>query len=222
MRVLVVEDDPEVRGAVTIALRTGGFAVDQAADWSQADMSMSVNDYDCLVLDRILPEGDSLHQLLHRRRAGLTVPALVLTALDSAGDRIAGFQAGVDDYVVKPFVTAELVLRVRALCRRRGATTPALLQVGDLQVDVARREVRRAAILLTLTRKEFAVLEMLLVRRPAVVSRADLFEHCWDEMADPTSNVVDVVVAQLRRKLGEPSLIHTVRGIGYQLGPPAR
>ncbi|MFY1653933.1 winged helix-turn-helix domain-containing protein [Solwaraspora sp. WMMB762] len=218
MRVLVVEDDPEVRSAVVTALRSGGFAVDQAADWSQADLSMSINDYDCLVLDRILPEGDSLHQLGHRRRAGLTTPALVLTALDSAGDRIAGFQAGVDDYVVKPFVTAELVLRVRALCRRRGATTPPLLRVADLEVDAARREVRRAGVLLTLTRKEFAVLEMLLVRRPAVVSRSDLFEHCWDELADPSSNVVDAVVAQLRRKLGEPQLIHTVRGVGYRVG----
>jgi DNA-binding response OmpR family regulator len=217
VRVLVVEDDPEVRGVVVTALRSGGFAVDQAADWRQADLNMSVNDYDCLVLDRLLPEGDSLTELGLRRRAGFSVPALMLTALDGAVDRIAGFQAGVDDYVVKPFVTAELVLRVRALCRRRGTTAPPLLRAGDVEVDTARREVRRAGVLLTLTRKEFSVLEMLLIRQAEVVSRTELFEHCWDEQADPSSNVVDAVVAQLRRKLGDPPVIQTVRGVGWRL-----
>lgn len=217
MRVLVVEDDPEVRSAVVVALRTVGFAVDQAVDWSQADLNISVNDYDCLVLDRILPEGDSAGQLLRRRRAGMSVPALMLTALDDVTDRVAGFEAGADDYVVKPFVTAELVLRVRALCRRRGTTVPTVLRVGDVEVDTARREVRRDGILLTLTPKEFSVLEMLLVRQPAVISRTDLIEHCWDELADPASNVVDVVVAQLRRKLGDPPMITTVRGAGYRM-----
>ncbi|GAB4061196.1 response regulator transcription factor [Catellatospora paridis] len=217
VRVLVVEDDPEVRGVVVTALRAVGFAVDQAADWSQADVNMSVNDYDCLVLDRILPEGDSAGQLRRRREAGLGVPALMLTALDDVTDRVAGFEAGADDYVVKPFVAAELVLRVRALCRRRGTMLPPVMRAGDVEVDTARREVRRDGILLTLTPKEFSVLEMLLVRRPAVVTRADLFEHCWDEQADPTSNVVDVVVGQLRRKLGDPPVITTVRGTGYRV-----
>ncbi len=217
VRVLVVEDDPEVRGVVVTALRAVGFAVDQAADWSQADVNMSVNDYDCLVLDRILPEGDSAGQLHRRREAGLGVPALMLTALDDVTDRVAGFEAGADDYVVKPFVAAELVLRVRALCRRRGTMLPPVMRAGDVEVDTARREVRRDGILLTLTPKEFSVLEMLLVRRPAVVTRADLFEHCWDEQADPTSNVVDVVVGQLRRKLGDPPVITTVRGTGYRV-----
>jgi DNA-binding response OmpR family regulator len=221
MRVLVVEDDAEVRGLVVSALRSGGFAVDQAANWRQADINISVNDYDCLVLDRILPDGDSAAELGRCRQAGMSAPALMLTALDGAADRIAGFQAGVDDYVSKPFVTAELVLRVRALCRRRGSTVPPLLTVDGVEVDTARRQVRRDGILLTLTRKEFAVLEMLLVRRPAVVSRAELFEHCWDEMADPASNVVDAVVAQLRRKLGDPPVIATIRGIGYLIGRPA-
>lgn len=222
MRVLVVEDDLEVRGAVVSALRSVGFAVDQAADWSQADLAISVNDYDCLVLDRILPEGDSAGQLLRRRRAGMSVPALMLTALDGAMDRVAGFEAGADDYVSKPFVTAELILRVRALCRRRGNMVPPVLRAGDIEVDTARWEVRRAGILLTLTPKEFSVLEMLLVRQPAVVSRTDLLEHCWDEQADPASNVVDVVVAQLRRKLGDPPVITTVRGAGYRLSEDGR
>lgn len=218
MRVLVVEDDPDVRGAVVGALRSVGFAVDQAADWSQADLSMSVNDYDCLVLDRMLPEGDSADQLYRRRQAGMTVPAIMLTALDDIRDRVTGFEAGADDYLPKPFSTAELALRVRALCRRRSTTLPPILRSGDVEVDLARREVRRAGVLLTLTPKEFAVLETLLSRHPSVVSRSDLLEHCWDEQADPASNVVDVVIGQLRRKLGEPPLILTVRGAGYGVG----
>lgn len=220
VRVLVVEDDADVRGAVVAALRSVGFAVDQAADWSQADLNLSVNEYDCLVLDRMLPEGDSAGQLYRRRQAGLSVPALMLTALDGERERVAGFEAGADDYVPKPFSTAELVLRVRALCRRRGTATPAILRFGDVELDAARREVRRAGVLLTLTPKEFAVLEMLLTRYPSVVSRTALIEHCWDEAADPSSNVVDVIIGQLRRKLGDPPLIVTVRGAGYALGQP--
>jgi DNA-binding response OmpR family regulator len=213
----VVEDDADVRGAVVGALRSVGFAVDQAADWSQADLSLSVNEYDCLVLDRMLPEGDSAGQLARRRRAGLAVPALMLTALDTERDRVGGFEAGADDYVSKPFSTAELEMRVRALCRRGGTATPPVLRYADVDLDVARREVRRAGVLLTLTPKELAVLEVLLSRYPSVVSRSALIEHCWDEAADPASNVVDVIVGQLRRKLGEPPLIGTVRGAGYVL-----
>jgi DNA-binding response OmpR family regulator len=218
VRVLVVEDDADVRDAVVNALRRSGFAVDQAGDWSQADLNLTVSEYDCLVLDRMLPEGDSVGQLARRRQAGLDVPALMLTALAEERDRLSGFRAGVDDYVAKPFSTAELVLRVRALCRRRRQMLPAVLAVGDLALDLARREVRRAGVLLTLTPKEFAVLEMLVHRHPSVVSRTDLIEHCWDEQADPASNVVDVVIAQLRRKLGDPPLIATVRGAGYGIG----
>ncbi|GIG56807.1 transcriptional regulatory protein CutR [Longispora fulva] len=221
MRVLVVEDDSDVRGVVVAALRSAGFAVDQSADWSQADLALSVNEYDCLVLDRMLPEGDSADQLHRRRQAGLTVPALMLTALDDVHDRVVGFESGADDYVAKPFSSAELVLRVRALCRRQGSMLPPVMRVGDIEVDVARREVRRAGILLTLTPKEFAVLETLLARHPSVVSRAELIEHCWDEVADPASNVVDVIIAQLRRKLGEPLAIATVRGAGYGLRHPS-
>lgn len=206
-----------MRGVVVAALRSGGFAVDEAANWGMADISISVNDYDCLVLDRLLPEGDSADQLLLRRHAGLSAPALILTALDGVADRVVGFESGADDYMVKPFAAEELVLRVRALCRRRATTAPALLRTGVVELDTARREVRRAGVVLTLTRKEFAVLEFLMIRYPAVASRADLIEHCWDEMADPASNVVDVVVAQLRRKLGDPPLIASVRGIGYRV-----
>ena len=217
MRVLVVEDDAEVRAAVAAALRSAGLAVDEAADWARADLSLTVNAYDCLVLDRILTDGDSAGQLYRRRRRGLRVPVLMLTALDDVRDRVDGFEAGADDYVSKPFYTTELVQRVRALCRRGGVTHPAVLRAGDVEMDTARREVRRSGVLLILTPKEFAVLEMLMARDPAVVSRTDLIEHCWDELADPASNVVDVIVGQLRRKLGDPAVIATVRGAGYRL-----
>ena len=217
MRVLVVEDDAQVRAAVAVALRSVGLAVDEAADWAHADLSLTVNAYDCLVLDRILADGDSAGQLYRRRQQGLRVPVLMLTALDDVRDRVDGFEAGADDYVSKPFFTTELVQRVRALCRRGGVTHPAILRVGEVEMDTARREVRRAGVLLILTPKEFAVLEMLMARDPAVVSRTDLIEHCWDELADPASNVVDVIVGQLRRKLGEPAVIATVRGAGYRL-----
>ncbi|WP_203985217.1 response regulator transcription factor [Sphaerisporangium rufum] len=221
MRVLLVEDDGDVRGAVRTALRSVGFAVDEAANWSQADLSLSVNDYDCLVLDRMLPEGDSAAELARRRRDGLTVPTIMLTALDDIDDRVSGLTAGADDYLGKPFSTDELVLRVRALCRRRTTIIAPILSVGDVVLDVARHEVRRGGVLQTLTPKEFAVLELLLARRPAVVTRGELFEHCWDERADPSSNVVDVVVNQLRRKLGEPPVIFTSRGAGYRAGSAA-
>ncbi|MER6178708.1 response regulator transcription factor [Streptosporangium sp. NPDC001681] len=219
MRVIVVEDDPDVRGAVVSGLRSAGFAVDEAANWSQADLSMSVNDYDCLILDRMLPEGDSADELHRRRQADMAIPAIMLTALDDISDRVAGLEAGADDYLTKPFSTDELVLRVRALCRRRTTMVPPVLRVGDVTLDVARREVRRAGVLQTLTPKEFAVLEILMTHQPAVVTRTELIEHCWDERADPASNVVDVVVNQLRRKLGEPAVIFTMRGTGYRAGP---
>jgi DNA-binding response OmpR family regulator len=220
VRVLVVEDDTDLAAAIGRGLRAAGVAVDVVADWPDADLRLSVNAYDCLVLDRMLPAGDSLHQLRAQRDGGCTVPTLFLTARDRVADRIAGLAAGGDDYLVKPFAMAELVLRVRALCRRRAAgMLPAVLQCADVTLDVARREVRRAAVLLPMRPNELAVLEILLGAAGTVVSRTELLERCWDEMAEPASNVVDVVVASVRRKLGEPALIHTVRGYGYLCAP---
>lgn len=217
MRILVVEDEAELREAVARRLRGSGFAVDEASDLDEAQRNLAVYEYDCLVLDRILPSGDSLEHLSGWREGGYQGTALFLTARDTVEDRVQGFESGGDDYLVKPFAMEELVARVRSLCRRKADTGPSLLQIGNLELDLGRREVRRGGILLTLTGKEFAILELLASQAGVVVSRSDIIEHCWDELHDPMSNVEEVHVAGLRRKLGKPNLIRTVRGAGYML-----
>ena len=217
MRILVVEDDVAIRRGVVRGLAAAGFAVDEAGDLPAAAFQIDVNAYDCLVLDRRLPGGDALDLLTDRRRTGLTTPALFLTARDSIAERVRGFEAGGDDYLVKPFALEELIVRVTSLCRRAPFARPPRLTVGDIEIDTARCEVRRDGVLLTLTHKEYRLLELLAVNAGTVVSRADLVEHCWDEMSEPMSNVVDVHIRQLRVKLGEPAVIETVRGIGYRV-----
>ncbi|KIZ19648.1 response regulator transcription factor [Streptomyces natalensis] len=217
MRVLVVEDDDNLRFAVAAALRADGLAVDEVADLPAADEALFITGYDCAVFDRMLPSGDSLDYVQDLRLTGRTVPVLFLTARDQVEDRVAGFAAGGDDYLVKPFALPELTARVRSLCRRAGTVRPPVHRLADLEIDTARRQVRRGGVLLILTRKEFAVLEILAARADHAVPRAELIEKCWDEMAEPNSNVVDVLMSQLRRKLGDPPLIHTVRGVGYRL-----
>jgi two-component system OmpR family response regulator len=217
VRVLVTEDDENLRVAVEASLRGAGFAVDVAVDLPAADEALSVNDYDCAVFDRMLPSGDALRYIERRRRGGWPVPVLFLTARDTVADRIDGLTWS-DDYLVKPFAVAELIARVRSLCRRGGTSVPTpVLRHGDLELDHARHEVRRGGVLLTLTAKEFVVLERLLAAAGAV-RRADLIAAAWDELVPPASNVLDVLIAQLRRKLGPPPLVHTVRGFGYALG----
>ncbi|MER5640736.1 response regulator transcription factor [Kitasatospora sp. NPDC002227] len=222
MRVLVIEDDEDLRFAVAAALRGGGLAVDEVADLPAADEALSVTEYDCAVFDRMLPAGDSVDYVQRLRRAGRAVPVLFLTAKDQVADRVEGFDAGGDDYLVKPFAAPELVARVRSLCRRAGTVRPPVHRVADLEIDTARRQVRRAGLLLFLTGKEFAVLELLATRADQAVTRTEIIEKCWDEMAEPNSNVVDVLILQLRRKLGDPQLIHTVRGTGYRLAEAGR
>ncbi|MFE7529686.1 winged helix-turn-helix domain-containing protein [Kitasatospora sp. NPDC057542] len=221
MRVLVLEDDPELGPVITRGLREAGFAVDFATDLADADFKLAVNTYDCLVADRTLPDGDALTLLAAQRKAGATLPVLLLTALDAVSDRVAGFEHGADDYLVKPFAFAELNARVRTLCRRGQPARLPELRVGTLELDLPRRRVRRDGVLLTLTAKEFAVLEVLMLRAGEVVTRTELIERCWDEQTEPLSNVVDVLIGQLRRKLGPPELILTVRGAGYRLADPA-
>lgn len=221
MRVMVVEDDEDLRVAVCAALGASGMAIGAAGDLATADSALAAGAYNCVVFDRMLPDGDAITYVHRRRQQGWRVPVLFLTARDTVADRLAGFANGGDDYLVKPFAVAELVARVRILCRRAGAARPSVLRYADLEVDCARREVRRGGVLLTVTDKEFAVLEYLAIRPEQVVSRADLIEHCWDADTDPMSNVVDQTVRRLRGKLhGGPELIQAVRGMGYRLATP--
>ncbi|WAL68101.1 response regulator transcription factor [Amycolatopsis cynarae] len=223
MRVLVTEDDDNLRLALDAALRGAGFAVDVASDLPAADEALGVNSYDCAVFDRMLPAGDALPYVRWRRERGWTVPVLFLTARDSLTDRLDGLRLG-GDYLAKPFAMAEMVARVRSLCRRSGTSgteRPVVLRCADVELDGGRHEVRRGGVLLTLTRKEFLVLERLMSTAGTPVSRQELLRCAWDEMAAPETNVLDVVIRQLRRKLHEPQLIHTVRGTGYLIGAPA-
>jgi DNA-binding response OmpR family regulator len=217
MRLLVVEDDPELGPIIAGGLRAVGFAVDHATTRGEADVKVAVNSYDCVVADRGLPDGDVLPLIRQWRGAGRSVPVLVLTALGALDDRVSGFEHGADDYLVKPFAMAELVMRARALCRRDQPPRLPELTVADLTLDVPSHRVRRAGVLLTFTAKEFAVLEALMARAGEAVTRSELLERCWDEMADPASNVVDVVIRHLRRKLGPPDLIESLRGVGYRI-----
>jgi DNA-binding response OmpR family regulator len=219
MRVMVVEDNDDLRLSVSVELGATGCEVVSAPDLATAHALLRQGPFDCVVFDRMLPDGDALDYVQRRRRSGWAVPVLFLTARDTVADRVAGFAAGGDDYLVKPFSVVEMAARVRALCRRADGR-PSVLRHADLEVDCARRAVCRGGVLLTLSDKEFAVLEYLAIRPERVVSRTDLIEHCWDSSADPMSNVVDVVMKRLRRKLGQPELIHTIRGRGYRLGGP--
>lgn len=216
VRVLLVEDDVELRASVAAVLRRHAYAVDEVGTVAEADERLTVNAYDVAVFDRGLPDGDAADLLTDRRAAGENVPVLFLSARADIHDRVRGLDAGGDDYLVKPFAMEELLARLRSLTRRSPQAVPtADLRLGDVHVDLARMEASRAGRPILLTRKEFALLAYLLRNAGRVVSRAELLEHCWDEYADPTSNVVDVRMRLLRNKLGEPGLIHTVRGAGY-------
>ncbi|WP_326549374.1 response regulator transcription factor [Micromonospora sp. NBC_01813] len=216
MRVLITEDDDSLRLAVDASLRGAGFAVDTVVDLPQADEALSVNSYDCAVFDRILPAGDSLRYVAGRRRDGWPVPVLFLTARDAVSDRVDGLAWG-DDYLIKPFAVAELVVRVRSLCRLGGTGSAPVLRHADIELDPGRHEAQRAGTALHLTAKEFAVLHRLMTEAGRPVRRDELTAVAWDELVPPVSNVLEVVVAQLRRKLGQPPVVHTVRGVGYLL-----
>ena len=214
MRVLVIEDDEELAGTVAAGLRHARMAVDVALDGRSGLARALVNDYDVIVLDRDLPavHGDRVCRTL----AGGGPRILMLTAAAGVDDRVDGLELGADDYLPKPFAFAELAARVRALSRR-APSAPPVLRRGDLTVDRARHRASRGCRSLSLTRKEFGILEMLLAADGALVSAEDLLEHVWDAHADPFSNIVSVTLARLRRKLGDPPLIATVVGKGYQM-----
>jgi DNA-binding response OmpR family regulator len=221
MRVLLVEDEPNAAGVLAKGLREQGYAVDVAADGDSAVFQSETVDYDAVILDVMLPGQDGIAVCRTIRSGGSGVPILMLTARDAVDARIEGLDAGADDYLVKPFDFGELLARLRALIRRGSRPVlPERLAAGSLTLDTRARRALVGSTELPLTAKEYAVLEYLARRAGEVVSRGDIAEHVWDEHSDPASNVVDVYVQRLRRKIeeaGAEAPIRTRRGEGYQL-----
>ena len=214
---LIVEDEPLLAEAIRDGLRLAAIASDVAGDGDTAFELLSVNEYDVAVLDRDVPgpSGDEIAE--HLVATGSGTPILMLTAADRLDDKASGFEAGADDYLTKPFELRELVLRLRALDRRRAHHRPPVTELAGLRVDPFRREVHRDGRYVALTRKQFAVLEVLLAARGGVISAETLLERAWDENADPFTNAVRITISSLRKRLGDPWLIHTVAGVGYRL-----
>jgi two-component system OmpR family response regulator len=220
VRVLVVEDHVRMADVLRRGLVEAGLSVDVAPNGTDALWQATENDYDAMVLDLGLPDVDGLEVLRRLRAAGCWVPVLVLTARDGVTDRVTGLDVGADDYLVKPFALPELLARLRALRRRSPTDRPAVLEVGNLSLDPATREVRRSGTGISLSPKEFSVLEVLMRRAGEVVPKSYLVEHCWDGGFDLDSNVVEVYIGYLRRKIDAPfglRSIATVRGAGYRL-----
>jgi len=220
MRVLLVEDYEPLARSLVQALGEAGYAVDRAADGEQAAALLAAATYDGMVLDLMLPKIDGLSLLGQLRRRGSEIAILVLTARDQLADRVAGLDAGADDYLVKPFELPELLARLRAIIRRRYRTGDSVIQVGALRIDTTARAVSLAGQPLALSAREYALLEYLAFRRGHVVTRGEIWEHVYDFAAEPSSNVVDVYVGYLRKKIDHGragKLIHTHRGLGYSL-----
>ena len=220
MRVLVAEDDVKMAGLLKRGLEEEGYAVDVAGRGEDALWFGTENPYDAIVLDVMLPDLDGFEVSRRLRQAGRWSPVLMLTARDAVADRVAGLDAGADDYLTKPFSFAELLARLRALVRRGAAERPPVLLVGDLSLDPARRTVARDGTAIDLTAREFALLEFLMRHAGDVLTRTQLIEHVWDFAYDGDSNVVDVYIRYLRNKVDRPfgrDSIRTVRGAGYRL-----
>ena len=225
MRLLVVEDDTALAAALRDGLAARGYAVDRAGTAEGALDLLAVDAYDLVVVDLGLPGMDGLAFVRVLRERGNPVPILVLTARGDVADRVAGLDEGADDYLQKPFAFPELIARVRALLRRGTALTPVVLRVGDLELDAARFIVRRGGIPVALTAKEFAVLECFMLHAGELVTRTMLLEHCWDGSYEGVSNLIDVHVSRVRRKVDVPGaspLFQTIRGAGFILGERPR
>jgi two-component system response regulator VanR len=220
MRVLLVEDEPYMAEAIRDGLRLEAIATDVAGDGDTALELLRFNAYDIAVLDRDVPgpTGDEIAERIVASGSGM--PILMLTAADRLDDKAVGFELGADDYLTKPFELRELVLRLRALDRRRAHARPPVREIASLRVDPFRREVYRDGRYVALTRKQFAVLEVLVTAEGGVVSAEELLAKAWDENADPFTNAVRITVSGLRKRLGEPWIIATVPGVGYRIDVP--
>jgi two-component system OmpR family response regulator len=220
MRVLVVEDEAKMANLLKRGLEHEGYAVDLAADGVEALWAAREFDFDAIVLDAMIPEPDGFEVCRTLRAEGRWMPVLLLTARDAVDDRVLGLDAGADDYLTKPFAFSELFARLRALTRRELGARPTVLEVGDLVLDPATRDVRRGEVPISLSAKQFAILEQFMRRPGEVLTRADLLEHVWDFAYEGTSNLVDVYVRTLRERIDRPfgvDSIETVRGAGYRL-----
>ncbi|HEX6537416.1 MAG TPA: response regulator transcription factor [Gemmatimonadaceae bacterium] len=221
MRILLVEDDAELAAILVEGLAELANQVVWARDFAEGKSRAVLGSYDVMILDVMLPGGSGFELCRELRRREIGTPILMLTARDSVDDRVTGLDVGADDYLTKPFAFRELLARVRALGRRRPTPIPEIVRVADLEVDLTAHRVRRAERPVALTAKEFALLEFLVLHQGEVVDRAAITAHVWDENHDPFTNVLEVLVRRLRRKIDdafEQKLIHTVRGAGYRFG----
>ena len=220
MRVLVVEDERRIADFISRGLSEQGYAVDVAYDGGEALQWADVAEFDVIILDVMLPVRDGIEVCLTLRERGLRTPILILTARDAVEDRVRGLDSGADDYLVKPFAFAELLARLRALTRREPAVLGIVLRVGDLILDTTTREASRQGVPLELTSKEYALLEYLMRHPNQVLTRTMIAEHVWNYDFDNATNVIDVHIRNLRRKIDDPfptKLIQTVRGAGYRI-----
>jgi heavy metal response regulator len=220
MRILLVEDEPRVARFVAKGLREKSYAVDIATEGESALYQTEINDYDLIILDVMLPGKDGFEICRELRGRGLNAPVLMLTARDAIDDRVEGLDSGADDYLIKPFEFKELLARVRALLRRVRDFRPSVMQVADLILNTADHTAARAGRRIDLTAKEYALLEYFALHRGRLLGREEIAEHVWDENFDPVSNIIDVYVRRLRKKVDEgfgSPLIHTRRGAGYIL-----
>lgn len=215
MRVLIIEDEPELRRVLAQALREDGYAVDEAADGPDGLHKAITWDYDVILLDLMLPKLDGL-TLLSKLRKERTTPVIILTARDAVSDRVRGLDIGADDYVVKPFDLVEVLARTRALIRRAAGNADPRLEVGPVVIDTSRRTIVKNGEPVVLTAREYAILELLALNRGKVVTKSQIYDHIFDENDDSLSNLVEVHVSNIRRKLGR-AFIETRRGMGYMI-----
>lgn len=223
MRVLIAEDERQLRETLSRGLREAAYAVDLVANGDEAVERAARNEYDAIILDVLMPQGNGITACRAIRKAGSNVPIIMLTALDSLDDKIRGLDSGADDYLTKPFQLEELLARLRALTRRRPALQATEIVIGDLVIDTARRHARRGARMISLTSKEYAFLEYLAQNTGRIVPRSELHAHVWDDNITPFSNLIDVYASRVRKKIDEGeavALLTTQRAVGYMLAAP--